>query len=462
MAKGEVSVDLRLTLAKLRQDIARATSMMKVSLSGGSIGMGKDIDKATTSLEKHESRIKKVTEAIKSQKQMALEAWRAQNPGGVARGQKVTYADEPTRPSGRFARWYPGQTVPATGAGLATKPPSAIPPIIPAIKAPIIPESVRTAFSAALSRFGLSLTRFGIIGAIVGASFLALRKVVNELSQAFERARTLYAKNLSSGGLGQGYVTQRAILAQVIGVSENEVMQYGSAISFLNAKLATATRIINETNPTLSATSMNFQVMKQNISAAWAKIAEAISPALNRLYELIGAMSKLAALSGNTSLIGKAMSIILDSIIRIIAIGSVVYSAIELMVTSVVDSIKWMLSQVNNLLAKFHVPGFEKKAVNFQNTKDAAQAFKEILKVALAAPSYYKSESPGAPVSPNRMVMSSWEKMGMVIGSMGGKNPQEETAKNTKKLVNLFEKIVGGTLQRTGTPVFNNPSYSQP
>jgi hypothetical protein len=105
-----------------------------------------------------------------------------------------------------------------------------------------------------------------------------------------------------------------------------------------------------------------------------------------------------------------------------------------------------MMAEIHNIIANSWVGkqiGMKPEAVpGFQNTKDAAAAFKEVLKTLLSIPGTYAAQTPKTPVSIERMPSSAWERMGLIIGQTGGMNPAKTTATNTTKLVALTEKLI--------------------
>jgi hypothetical protein len=131
--------------------------------------------------------------------------------------------------------------------------------------------------------------RFATIAGIL----MILRKEFQLLSSAVENARNLYAKQLRSGGMAAGFVTQRAQLAEVIGVGEKEVYQYGAAIGYLNDKLAFSTKIFTDTTPTLTALSWEWKVMGQDMKAFWAQAATKLAPALFLLAKTGSLLTKV-------------------------------------------------------------------------------------------------------------------------------------------------------------------------
>ena len=79
-------------------------------------------------------------------------------------------------------------------------------------------------------------------GLIVGATALGfalkgLAVTANKVIEAYEKQSRIYAKSLSSG-LSIGFVQRRTILANIMGVSEEEVIRFGKAMEYLNPVLA--------------------------------------------------------------------------------------------------------------------------------------------------------------------------------------------------------------------------------
>jgi len=114
---------------------------------------------------------------------------------------------------------------------------------------------------------------------IIAESFKALNKAVNELTDSYARAQKIYAKSLTSG-LGVGQTTKRGILASAIGVSEDEVMRFGDAVSYLNPKIEKAAKVLADTATPLTAVYLNFQSLKVSAQALFSTIAMNLKPAI--------------------------------------------------------------------------------------------------------------------------------------------------------------------------------------
>ncbi len=123
----------------------------------------------------------------------------------------------------------------------------------------------------------------------IGLALKALQITIRETAKAFEEARKLYAKTLISG-LGLNFTIGRKNLADVLGVSEKEVLQFGAAISTLGPKLKFATDTMSKTTPNLASVAFEFSILKKDMEALFFTIANEAAPALRTFAD---AMSKL-------------------------------------------------------------------------------------------------------------------------------------------------------------------------
>ena len=138
------------------------------------------------------------------------------------------------------------------------------------------------------SQFGLgSLIRMAPAAAVVAAAFMALRRAVTEVQQAFERARMMFAKQLTSGGLPGGFVARRSLMAEMLGVGEKEVFQYAHAVEFLNDKVRFATKVYQQTTPELASASLELQALKNDFKALAMVLANDFSQAIRKVMLVI-------------------------------------------------------------------------------------------------------------------------------------------------------------------------------
>lgn len=287
------------------------------------------------------------------------------------------------------------------------------------------------------------LTKLNPAVAAVTAGMTLLRMAAQETAKAFEQARAIYAKSAGSG-FGVRQTVQRGALASAIGVSEAEIYQYGAAIEQLNAQLEPAIRTISQANGTLTLVAWNFSVLETNLKALWATVAEATAPAINELLRFASAMTQLATLSHIGTVLGAIFGTLIDWITRLAAIISLFPATIMLVDTAIMDGIKNLVADIQNYLASTRIGkilGIEKTdKPGFQNTKDAFEAYKTILKTIIGAPKI--GETAGTPQQfMKQMPVSAWERMGLNIGGGGGTNYNQQTANNTKKLTAQMEKL---------------------
>jgi hypothetical protein len=146
----------------------------------------------------------------------------------------------------------------------------------------------------------LAMATAGIV-----AAFKVLKKTLSEMIQTADAARRTYAKILQSGGMASGFIIQRQQLAEVLGVGENEVMQYGKAIANLNSRLQFSRSVLTETNPTLTEVGWQFKVLNQDMKALWAQLTYEAAPALTTF-----AMSLSGLVRGATMLLPIMMPVL--------------------------------------------------------------------------------------------------------------------------------------------------------
>lgn len=375
MAQSEVSVELRLKLSKLAQDAAKA---------------GGEIDKGLASSVKG---LPKTASEREDQAAAALAYRRMVERRRANAAIEARY--EANRPK---------------------------PPVLP--KATLVPPGQKLPIASLLAGVGLGVPGLGaiaglasinpVLAAAVG-SFRILtfsaRLVSNEFHRAAEEARRLYAKTLTSGFSTQ-FTAHRSLLAQTIGVGENEVLQFGAAVNVLSGRLELASKTIASTNNALTASAWNFKVLEADIGALRSKVAYELAPAFNLL-------------SGA-----------LDSIV------------------------KKMIEHSSTLLNI--VGGSAIKTVLFQTPIIA-----EVL--AAASPAIAAIiKGAGAQAAPppvgfmKQMPASQWEHMGLVIGSGGGVNYGKNTAENTKKASELLASLPAEIAKAFRQYAAHNANFSLP
>jgi hypothetical protein len=259
-----------------------------------------------------------------------------------------------------------------------------------------------------MRKMGLSGTGGAVVAAggtvsallVVGLAIKALTKTMHEVMKAYQSEGTNYAKALTSG-LGIGFVTKRSMLADIMGVSEVDVVKFGAAMTYLNPKIEWASGILAKTNANLTSVGWNFKVLQNDMGAAFATIANDAAPALRQF---------------------------IDGLYIIVKKSTEFYNFMSRALPHF-DAPPW--------LVKFLVGPIMGMG------KDTGPA--------PMAQSWMK-QMPG----------SSWEHMGLVIGGGGGNNPAQITARNTSRLVQLNEQIYRMAIdQQRGISVFGSAQSYQ-
>jgi hypothetical protein len=498
----ELAVELRLALDKLKADIAKASATMKSGLESGAKGTTASTDKAGMSMDNLEKKVKKTTQAIKEQKKAMLDAWRANLPEPKVTISSATGTENfEQKEAERKARVEkiigerPAPVVPVSSAKeasaeekerrvqreadearradmLARDAERARKALLRAQgKPPVIGQGggggmgglgafanvASTSGIPALGQIMRAVTNPAVVATAV--AMLALRKAIRETMAAFESARRMYARQLQSGGLPGAFVQRRAILADVIGVGENEVFQYGRAVAFLNERIRIATRTFTETNRTLTATGWNIKIFQTNVSAAWASFADAIAPAVNKIVNMTSAFVEFLIVTGRMHFMGTLARVAFEGITNAIGTMVIAISGLHLAFQALVDSLQWVAQKINNVLADLRVPGFRHNNEDkFKQTKEGAAAFAEMTNTLLGKGAH--AQSPFSQASSRRLESSPWERMGLVIGNGPGTNYSKETARNTKEIVAVLKSV----LQRPipGGGMNTSPTFAQP
>ena len=479
---AEISIELKLAIADaINQAKAAASAISKEFGAATTKGTTAATSSAATAgHDKETVAIQKKTKALTEQ-QKVLEAWRKANAGGIAPSQKITIASQ-TAGKGMTGNPFQAEVNAwkgslATAAAELTKAPALMnlpgykgigmaqriinmKPALPNVAFPTLPHAPAapkaTALNGTLLRSligsvaGSSLA--GPIGAGLGASAMGasgpfaiaigaatagmklLRHAIDEVVDAANRARTLYAKTMTSGGFAPGYVVRQNILAGILGVSEDQVMQYGRAIGFIGKRAEWAAKTTSDNMRLLTAEAWEAKIVAEDAKAAWSNLAVAVEPSMMKFYEWMDKIIKKAgSVVKEMSNEGK---------------NEAKYAAFE----------KWA-EKHGVAYSGVHVRGQDdllNMGINKQG--EFGPTNKKILK--LFEDEFNKISSknlaPAIPTNINRMPSSAWEKMGMVLGMGGRTDHAAVTAKGVTTLVALTQKLVQ---QRNS---INHDSFANP
>lgn len=309
---GTVSVELRLMLDTMRRQLKEAQREIKAAVGGsgpGSSSAGTSAaDRETAAIERGTRAVKARTSALREARKAALDAWRAGLPapqvsiygpgaggGASGPGPMIGHASTMKRlgfpllqnqnlsPNNAGVQQYGAPIGPQNQASLR----SMFGGLWNAQLSPLAQTAVKAGGALAALRVGLGVLKFAI-----DLATLPLRVFAQAVMAAAESARALYAKQLRSGGLPMEFVAKRSLLAQAIGVGDDEVLQYGKAVAYLNEKFRDASNIFERTNPELTALSWDWQAMRTELAAIVADIASDVAPALRLLVGFLRVLAE--------------------------------------------------------------------------------------------------------------------------------------------------------------------------
>lgn len=235
-----------------------------------------------------------------------------------------------------------------------------------------------------------------------GAALKGLQIAIRQTAAAYDDARKLYAHSLLSG-LGLQFTANRQNLADVLGVSEKEVFQFGAAVAFIGPKLKFASDVMARTAPNLTSVSYEFEILKKNLGAMFAVLANDAAPALRKFVDGLNVLIESLTRFFEKNKIGIALEAIFEGMIG---------------------------SKVADIIAS--------------KGKDIGPA---------PTPQGFMKQLPA----------SALERMGLVVGGFGGGGDSaQRTAKATEKSAKLLEVLVRGASAARGAASFYDPLASNP
>ena len=148
----------------------------------------------------------------------------------------------------------------------------------------------------------MGFTEFYLAFKALQLAFKALKSVVDEVSEAYKRAASIYTNALQTG-LGTQFSTKRSLLASIMGVSEQDVFRMGAQLAYLNPRLQQASDILARTATPLTQVHWHFKILETDLSATWALLANKVSPAVMTFVDSLDYLIKF--LNKHAGLISK-------------------------------------------------------------------------------------------------------------------------------------------------------------
>jgi hypothetical protein len=428
---GQIGIELRLLMDKLKGDIANAAKAIKKDLSGPVTGdmTGKadeGMEKTGKEADKLATRINRVSEAARVLKQRLADIASGKlspvQPGMTVRG-----AGEESEAASRQARleelrryraqglrgynvqdFFRGGQYGRRNPNLAT----VLPPSLGGTAKLEMTrfqelQSIGKAIALNAAAFTAALASLRVAVGLVKYAFSGLLQPLNMLQRSMEEARSRYAASLTSGGLPLGFTSRRSVLASVIGVGEGEVLKYAGAVKQLNEMVAISSKVHAETAQSLAMGAWKVRAFKEDWKAMLENVTYLYTPALNRITTWLDEILKTFIARQNDArkaadeAWAKEKAVLqerqkaLQEQIKAGAFGSVRFG-----------------QERHDKIARMKAEGELKQITDKLKAHEIANA-------------------PEA--SAHRLRSSPWEQMGMVIGLGAAENPMKQTAKNTAK-----------------------------
>ena len=216
-----------------------------------------------------------------------------------------------------------------------------------------------------------------------------LRNAIMAVVGAFEKAKKLYVGGALSG-FGTRMQTQRTAVAQVLGISEQDILRFGDAYKKISSELKPSIDLISRNARALAETNIQFEILRVKLEAIASMVAAGVNPAI------------------------KDFMFIFDKFAEFI--------------TKKAESINKWASRAEQASSFITNPIFAMAKMGVRAWREKEEA---------------KNPNKLDELKPQmrQLGASAWEKMGLVIGGGGATNYAKDTAHNTKRANNLLETI---------------------
>jgi hypothetical protein len=287
---------------------------------------------------------------------------------------------------------------------------------------------------------GQLLASFYVISRAISAALAPLKMFAKMVMQAAEAARKLYANALMSG-MGIGMTVKRNMLADILGVSENDIFQFGKQIAYLQPQLKDAEKILEETNKPLTQLTWEWKILKIQIQAATAQLASVLFPFIEQLIESLKEFAKamnIQALIGGAVLFLIKMVEVFETAVETFTLGlAVIAGAIIhlLHVIAVVMDTLHLGSSGSVFLGKL-AKSSDKEVLEL--SESVGKQWKNLTSL----PKPYSNKIPDPQSYMKQMPASAWERMGLQVGGTGGTNYAAKTADSTAKSATYLQRLL--------------------
>ena len=273
----------------------------------------------------------------------------------------------------------------------------------------------------------------------VGLSLKALTEIIRRTSQAFQDAHKLYSQALQSG-MSLRLTSQMNAVGNVLGVDPSHAMAF-SGSGEAQKQTQYASGIIANTAPVLAEVIMQFRILSLTLKAVFSVLGEKVAPPIRQMIDAFNKAAKMLLDSGLAEVIGAVAAQFLYLVNVIIKVASTLYGILTLAFAGITE----LFVNIKRLVTG--------EGVDFTRTLASLARLQSLF------------DTPNE-IADNKLGMarqlpaSAWEKMGLVVGGIGGGNDYaKRTANATERTANYLSSIVA--LPR-GTTSGINPAYPAP
>ncbi len=273
----------------------------------------------------------------------------------------------------------------------------------------------------------------------VAAGLKALTEVVKHTAQAFQDAHKLYSQALQSG-MSLRLTSQMNAVGHVLGVDPSRAMAFsGSAEAQKQTQYASG--IIANTAPVMAEVIMQFRILSLTLKAVFSVLGEKVAPPIRQMIDAFNKSAKMMLDSGLAEVIGKVAAQFLYLVNVLIKVASTLYGILSLAFAGITE----LFVNIKRLVMG--------EGVDFTRTLASLARLQSLFDT----PNEIANEKLGMA---RQLPASAWEKMGLVIGGVGGGTDYaKRTANATERAANYLSTLAA--IPRGATTGLN-PAYPAP
>lgn len=323
---------------------------------------------------------------------------------------------------------------------------------------------------------GVSGAIFGAAGAAgYGEIFVVVKSLelvfkilvgsIRKTIEAYDDARKLYAKSLMSG-LGLGFSAKRQNLADVLGVSEQEVIRFGAAWTYLNGRLQFASDTMAKNATPLAGVGWEFKILEKNLQAIWSTIASGLAPGFKQLISEFNDFLAALGKSQFLEVVAATIDVIFIGLNDVIGLIEIIVNSFTVGLRVISDAIAIMMIKAINLFEKARYGAFggvtplDDSAIRKDLVDSTTALWNE---VANYGANFFGAKTNNVPAPQSFMKQlpaSTWEKMGLMVG--GGGNSTNDLIRKSNGFLQTISKAVTQDVPRGNQGFGMSPLVSNP